>query len=96
MKTIQLSLTKDEPSKRITSLKNKMFEEPRFISLEQALIITESYKKNKKLSTAKKRAYALSASMDLLKIAIDPEELIVENRTAGVRSGVVFPESGTS
>ena len=27
MKTIQLSLTKDEPSKRITSLKNKMFEE---------------------------------------------------------------------
>lgn len=96
MKTIQLSLTKDEPSKRITSLKNKMFEEPRFMSLEQALIITESYKKNEGLSTAKKRAHALSASMDLLKIAIDPEELIVGNRTAGVRSGVVFPESGIS
>lgn len=95
MKTIEIIRTA-RPSERILSLKNKMFDEKRFMSLEQAHIITESYKKNEALSTAKKRAHSLAAAMELLHISIDAQELIVGNRTAGVRAGVVFPESGIS
>ena len=31
-----------------------------------------------------------------MEIRVEPEELIVGNRTAGVRYGVVFPESGST
>jgi pyruvate-formate lyase len=37
---------------------------------------------------------ALAASLSEMAITIDPEELIVGNRTHGIRSGVVFPEAG--
>ena len=41
-----------------------------------------------------KRAKALAASLLEMPIAIDPEELIVGNRTPDIRAGVVFPEAG--
>ena len=34
--------------------------------------------------------------MEKIGIRVEPEELIVGNRTSGVRAGVVFPESGSA
>lgn len=81
---------------RIKNLKENMINEPRFMSLEQARIITKCYKENDKDSKALKRAKSLNASLAQITIKIDPLELIVGNRTPGVRSGVVFPEAGSS
>lgn len=81
---------------RINSLKTKMMEEPRYLSLEQALIVTECYKVNEEKPVPIKRALSLAATLDQIAIRIDPQELIVGNRTAGVRSGVVSPDAGIS
>jgi len=81
---------------RINSLKTKMMEEPRYLSLEQALIVTECYKVNEEKPVPIKRALSLAAALDQIAIRIDPQELIVGNRTAGVRSGVVSPDAGIS
>ena len=81
-------------TERIDILKDKMLAEPRYASIEQARIITRVYKENEDKSTVLKRALSLKAALDELEIAVQPEELIVGNRTKGVRAGVVFPESG--
>lgn len=81
---------------RVKYLKDKMLSEPRYASIEQALIITESYKQNEEKPRILQRALALKASLEKIEISAEPEELIVGNRTAGVRYGVVFPESGST
>ena len=81
---------------RITVLKEKMLSEPRYASIEQALIITETYKYNEEKPRIIQRALALRNALTDLKISVEPEEMIVGNRTAGVRYGVVFPESGST
>ena len=81
---------------RIKYLKDKMLSEPRYASIEQALIITDSYKQHEDQPRIIQRALALKASLEKIKISAEPEELIVGNRTAGVRYGVVFPESGST
>jgi formate C-acetyltransferase len=83
-------------SRTITNLKEKMLSEKRYASIEQALIITETYKENEDKPVIIKRALALKNSLSKLEIGVDDEELIVGNRTKGVRYGVVFPESGSS
>ncbi|WP_026886579.1 glycyl radical protein [Clostridium beijerinckii] len=83
-------------SRRIENLKKKMLSEKRYASIEQALIITETYKENEDKPVIIKRALALKNSLSKLEIGVDDEELIVGNRTKGVRYGVVFPESGSS
>ncbi len=82
--------------KRIESLKKKMLEKERFLSIEQAKIITESYKSNTNKPTPLKRAYALHDVLCNIAIEIDPEEKIVGNRAVGSKTGIVFPESGLS
>lgn len=81
---------------RIEILKEKMLSEKRYASIEQALIITETYKKNEDKPVIIKRALALKNSLSKLDIGVENEELIVGNRTKGVRYGVIFPESGSS
>jgi pyruvate formate-lyase/glycerol dehydratase family glycyl radical enzyme len=83
-------------TKRIGLLKEKMMTEPRYVSIEQALIITKTYEENEEKPVIIKRALALKNALLQLDIAIEPEEKIVGNRTIGVRHGVVFPESGSS
>jgi pyruvate formate-lyase/glycerol dehydratase family glycyl radical enzyme len=85
-----------EISDRIINLRENMLNEPRFMSIEQAKIITSSYEENKNDSKALKRAKSLFASLTKITIKIDPLELIVGNRTPGMRGGVVFPEAGSS
>ena len=81
---------------RVTYLKDKMLSEPRYASIEQALIITDTYKKNEGQPRIIQRAKSLKAALEQIAISAEPEELIVGNRTAGVRYGVVFPESGST
>ena len=83
-------------TKRISDLKEKMLSSKRYASIEQARIITRVYQENEKLSIPKKRALSLKAALEELEISVEDEELIVGNRTKGVRYGVVFPESGCS
>lgn len=81
---------------RIDALLEKMCAQKRYASIEQARIITRSYQQNEDQPRILQRALALKAALMEIGIAIEPEERIVGNRTAGVRSGVVFPESGSN
>ena len=83
-------------TKRISDLKEKMLSSKRYASIAQARIITRVYQENDKLSIPKKRALSLKAALEELEISVEDEELIVGNRTKGIRYGVVFPESGCS
>lgn len=82
------------PSQRIQSLRNKTMSADRYLSIEQAKLITLSYQQNENLPVVLKRAEALAKSLSEIPVAIDPEELIVGNRTPDSRAGVVFPEAG--
>jgi len=83
-------------SSRVRGLKEKVQGEPRYMSVEQAKIITDIYRQNPDDSPIMLRAKSLAASLDGLEIRIDTGELIVGNRTAGASGGVVFPEAGIS
>lgn len=83
-------------SDRIEVLKNRMLSVPRFASIEQAKIITDTYKEHEDEPRIMQRAYSLKNCLEKINICVEPEELIVGNRTAGVRYGVVFPESGST
>lgn len=83
-------------TERIEKLKEEMLTEKRWLSIEQALITTEIYQAHEGEPTIIKRALALAAALERMEIALMPEEKIVGNRTKGVRSGVVSPESGGS
>ncbi len=81
---------------RIGKLKERMLAEPRYASIEQARIITKSYQNSEGEPRCIRRAKALKAALTEIAIRIEPDELIVGNRTEGVRGGVVFPETGAS
>jgi formate C-acetyltransferase len=83
-------------SERIALLKEQTVSSQRYMSVEQARIITRIYRENISSPSSQKRAKALAASLDEMPIALDPQELIVGNRTPGIRAGVVFPEAGIS
>lgn len=83
-------------SDRIKALKKQMQSSPRYASIEQARIVTEVYKKNEDKSKIVKRALSLKEALEKMSIGVEDGELIVGNRTKGVRYGVIFPESGIS
>jgi formate C-acetyltransferase len=77
---------------RIEKLKSHLFEEKREISLERALLYTESYKKTEGESVLIRRAKATAHILENVEISIRKDELIVGNRTVKPRSGIVSPE----
>ena len=79
---------------RIISLRRKTMSAERHLSIEQAKIITRFYSQNEKLPIILKRSGTLFAALMEMPITIDPEEIIVGNRTPDIRAGVVFPEAG--
>jgi formate C-acetyltransferase len=81
---------------RIIRLQGRMQAETRYVSMDQARIITRVYRKTEGEPTNIRRAMSLAAALREMPIRIDLEELIVGNRTPGVRGGVVFPEGGLS
>jgi formate C-acetyltransferase len=83
-------------TERIFRLKSKLHTTPRYVSIEQAKIITQSYRDNEGEPRIIQRALALKAALEHITICIDSDELIVGNRSPGIRSGIVFPESGSA
>lgn len=83
-------------SERIENLKEKAIHADRYASIEQARIITNTYKKFPNEPRIIQRGLSLKAALEQLSISVDKDELIVGNRTVGIRDGVVFPESGSN
>lgn len=81
-------------SARVQRLKDDMLAEPRRMSVEQAAIIHRVHLENPQDAPVLRRAKALRAAFAEMTIRIEDGELVVGNRTRGVRSGVVFPECG--
>lgn len=79
-------------SDRIQRLKNQLFENKREVSLERALLYTESYKETEGQSSLIRRAKATAHILGNIQISIREEELIVGNRTTKPRSGIISPE----
>lgn len=79
---------------RVELLKKQTINQPRFLSCEQALIITEANKANRGKPEPIVRAWELREALRQIKIEILPGELIVGNRCVGVRSGIVYPRCG--
>lgn len=77
-------------SDRIETLKNRMLSVPRFASIEQARIITDTYKEHEDEPRIMQRAYSLKNCLEKINISVEPEELIVGNRTAGVDTAWYF------
>ena len=86
-------IRKLERSGRITSLRQKTMDHPRYVSVDQARIITRVYQAHEAFPVSVKRAMSLAASLRDIPISLDPEELLVGNRTPEIRAGVVFPEA---
>lgn len=63
---------------RIETLREKMLAEPRGVSVEQALLITEAYDEHPHDPVIVKRAHALAKALERMEIAIRPEELVEE------------------
>ncbi|NOY07666.1 MAG: formate C-acetyltransferase/glycerol dehydratase family glycyl radical enzyme [Spirochaetes bacterium] len=81
---------------RNSAFKSRVINAKRFFSVEQALLITESYKENENKPKIIRRALGLANSLRNISISIEKDELITGNRSMGVRDGIVFPEAGIS
>ena len=77
---------------RIQRLKAALFAQPREISLERALLYTQSHRQTEGESVILRRAKATVHILDGVKIAIRDDELIVGNRTVKPRGGRKWAE----
>ncbi|ALR74843.1 formate C-acetyltransferase [[Enterobacter] lignolyticus] len=77
---------------RIQRLKDALFAHPREISLERALLYTESHRQTEGEPVMLRRAKATAHILDHVEIAIRDEELIAGNRTVKPRAGIMSPE----
>ena len=77
---------------RILRLKHSLFDAPREISLERALLYTESHRQTEGEHTLMRRAKATAHVMQQVAISIREDELIAGNRTVKPRAGIVSPE----
>ena len=79
-------------SNRISWLKAALFCRPREISLERALLYTESHKLTEGEPVPLRRAKAAAHVLRQVAISIREDELIAGNRTIKPRAGIVSPE----
>ncbi|MBF4179966.1 formate C-acetyltransferase [Lelliottia nimipressuralis] len=77
---------------RIQRLKDALFASPREISLERALLYTESHQQTEGEPVILRRAKATAYILDHVEIAIRDDELIAGNRTVKPRAGIISPE----
>ena len=77
---------------RIEQLKADLFRQTREISLERALLYTESHKQTEGEPTIIRRAKATANILAKVAISIRDNELIAGNRTIKPRSGIISPE----
>ena len=79
-------------NERIKFLKKDLFKNEREISIERALLYTESYKETEGKSQIIRRAKATENILDKVEISIREKEIIAGNRTVKPRSGIISPE----
>jgi pyruvate formate-lyase/glycerol dehydratase family glycyl radical enzyme len=79
-------------NERIDRLKAALFSRPREISLERALLYTESHRDTSGLTPMMRRAHAISHVLRRVEISIRDDELIAGNRTIAPRAGIISPE----
>lgn len=79
-------------SERVTRLKKALFAQQREISLERALLYTESHRQTEGEPVQLRRAKAVRHILEQVNIAIRDDELIAGNRTVKPRSGIISPE----
>lgn len=77
---------------RTQRLKDRLFANPREISLERALLYTASHKQTEGEPVMIRRAKATAWVLDHVQISIRDDELIVGNRTIKPRAGIMSPE----
>ncbi|WEJ90513.1 MAG: formate C-acetyltransferase [Klebsiella huaxiensis] len=77
---------------RTQRLKDRLFANPREISLERALLYTASHKQTEGEPVMIRRAKATEWVLDHVQISIRDDELIAGNRTIKPRAGIVSPE----
>lgn len=77
---------------RIERLKAALFASPREISLERALLYTESHRCTEGECVLLRRAKATAYILDNVEITLREDELIAGNRTVKPRAGIVSPE----
>jgi formate C-acetyltransferase len=80
------------PYERIEELKKQLFGKKREVSIERALLYTESYKETHGLPSIIRRAKATAHILENINISIRDGELIAGNRTIKPRSGIISPE----
>ena len=80
------------PTLRAERIKRRLLENERQIDVERARYTTESYRATEGQPIALRRARMLLHLARTLSIAIEPEELIVGNRSLLPRMGVIAPE----
>lgn len=79
-------------SKRIEKIKNSLFENDREISLERALLYTESWKQTEGMDVKVRRAYALKNILEKHEISLDDYDLLLGIRSLKPRAGIVSCE----
>lgn len=77
---------------RTQRLKDRLFANPREISLERALLYTASHKQTEGEPVMIRRAKATAWILDHVQISIRDDELIAGNRTIKPRAGIMSPE----
>lgn len=77
---------------RIERLKASLFANPREISLERALLYTQSHQQTEGEPTIIRRAKATANILANVEISIRDNELIAGNRTVKPRAGIMSPE----
>ncbi|VFS69635.1 4-hydroxyphenylacetate decarboxylase large subunit [Raoultella terrigena] len=77
---------------RTQRLKERLFAQPREISLERALLYTASHKQTAGEPVVLRRAKATAWILDHVQISIREDELVAGNRTVKPRAGIVSPE----
>ena len=83
-------------SDRAAKFKSRIHSEPRLLFLDQARLVTEAYRLHPGEPRIVQRAIAFAHSLRNIPITVDPDELIVGNRTPTPRAGVVFPEAAVN
>lgn len=79
-------------TQRLHSIKTSLFEQPRQISLERAILYTKSFQTTQEDAIVIRRAKALCTILEEHELVLDEYDLLVGNRSRLPRSGVISPE----
>ncbi len=79
-------------TERTRHIKDSLFARKRSVDLERALLLKESYEETEGEPVLIRRAKGLEHLLENHKIVIDGYDLLVGNRTATPRAGIVSPE----